>query len=643
MKIWQKLWYENGDTNAYSNWKNCKKEFRRIQRQEAYAVNRQHSEKINQLFWWDKTKFWKHINTLKKTQSTCQSTADIDFTSYYKVLFSNEDLQNSDFHTEISNAVKDRISLLKNEKFSSKVNALDIKAAINNLSTGKAIGYDNTCSEMFLYGDKSALIPVLTLFFDIIMRFGTVPNEMNVSLITPIPKTKDFSNNPSDYRPISVSTTIALILEDIILQKVNLKVCNNQFGFRPKTSTKHTYFVVNETLLFYKENGSSCWIASLDANKAFDKLWRTGLYFKAINKIPNYIWRVLVNYYSTSKGVVKTNGKLSDKFVIEEGVKQGGKVSPLLFDFFIDDLLSECLKMGLGAHINGINVSVIAYADDVLLISPVASHLQILLNKCEEYSIKWKMKFNPKKSLIYNTDKINGAFTLMGERMKEVDGFIYLGLPVGDKKFIEKYWEDKFRNVERSFYAIRNLGLHKDFMNPMCLGFIFKQFCQSTFVYGLELVNISRQQLKNFDTRLGILFKSCFYLSKFSRTKPLLNALKVDTFTHLYFKFKILFNKQVTQNQLVMEIFKDLSIFYQNNTVAKLSYFRQRKDTEKILQCDLDRENKKDLFTKLISKFHCHNEGLIDSLTYLIHNFNNFPDAFAILRNLLWVEFEANP
>ena len=142
-------------------------------------------------------------------------------------------------------------------------------------------------------------------------------------------------------------------------------------------------------------------------------------------------------------------------------MKQGGNVSPNLFNFFIDDLLVECQEMGLEACVNRINVSVVAYADDILLISPIAYHLQRLLNKCEEYSIKWKMKFNPKKSFIYNSGILgaNEKFTLLKEVMNVVDGFIYLGLPIGDKKYIEKYWEDKFRNVERAFYAIKAIGL----------------------------------------------------------------------------------------------------------------------------------------------------------------------------------------
>jgi hypothetical protein len=40
------------------------------------------------------------------------------------------------------------------------------------------------------------------------------------------------------------------------------------------------------------------------------------------------------------------------------------------------------------------------YADDIVLLSPVDSHLQRLLDICDEFSKKWRIKFNAKKSNI---------------------------------------------------------------------------------------------------------------------------------------------------------------------------------------------------------------------------------------------------
>jgi hypothetical protein len=56
--------------------------------------------------------------------------------------------------------------------------------------------------------------------------------------------------------------------------------------------------------------------------------------------------------------------------------------------------------MDTGAHIGDINVSIIFYADDILMICPRSRHLQNLLDMCAEYGKKWLIKFNALKSKI---------------------------------------------------------------------------------------------------------------------------------------------------------------------------------------------------------------------------------------------------
>ena len=63
----------------------------------------------------------------------------------------------------------------------------------------------------------------------------------------------------------------------------------------------------------------------------------------------------------------------------------------------MDDLIYACVNEDLDAHINNINVSIIVYADDIILLSPVDSQLQRLLHICDEYGKFWRIKLNAKK------------------------------------------------------------------------------------------------------------------------------------------------------------------------------------------------------------------------------------------------------
>ena len=92
---------------------------------------------------------------------------------------------------------------------------------------------------------------------------------------------------------------------------------------------------MNEVANLYRFGKSKLHLISLDATKAFDKLWREGLFFKLIEKVDEGLWRLLFNYYKSSKSVVNIGGMNSDSFETSQGVKQGGVLSPFLFNFFI--------------------------------------------------------------------------------------------------------------------------------------------------------------------------------------------------------------------------------------------------------------------------------------------------------------------
>ena len=83
-------------------------------------------------------------------------------------------------------------------------------------------------------------------------------------------------------------------------------------------------------------------MASLDAEKAYDSLWRDGLFEKLIPKIDPNIWFLLKNYYNSSEGVLKINNVImKDTIKITREVKQGGVISPFLFIVLIDELIQE--------------------------------------------------------------------------------------------------------------------------------------------------------------------------------------------------------------------------------------------------------------------------------------------------------------
>lgn len=91
----------------------------------------------------------------------------------------------------------------------------------------------------------------------------------------------------------------------------------------------------------------------------------------------------------------------SEAYRTTEGVKQGIVLSPYLFNFFIDAMLTECLEMNIRASIGGANLSVVSYCDDILLLCTTTTDLEKLQDKYQSYAMLWKMEFNPKKNSVY--------------------------------------------------------------------------------------------------------------------------------------------------------------------------------------------------------------------------------------------------
>ena len=92
-------------------------------------------------------------------------------------------------------------------------------------------------------------------------------------------------------------------------------------------------------------------------------------------------------YYELTNFVLRTEMGLdyNNYYNTTCGVKQGGILFPFLFNIYYDDMIEECITANIGASLNGENMSVIAYADDIVLLSPSLNHLKRLVKICNDY------------------------------------------------------------------------------------------------------------------------------------------------------------------------------------------------------------------------------------------------------------------
>ena len=178
----------------------------------------------------------------------------------------------------------------------------------------------------------------------------------------------------------------------------------------------------------------------VDHRKAFDTVWRVGLWHKLVKENVNgKILNVIRNMYSNVKSCVMLNQHVSESFVCNVGVRQGENLSPLLFALYVNDLENYLLEHDcnylnfdddyLNTHLK---LLVAMYADDTIILCDseyrMKDALEALYNYCED----WKLKLNCSKSkiVVFSKGKVrqNYNFEFGGENIEVVENYKYLGL-----------------------------------------------------------------------------------------------------------------------------------------------------------------------------------------------------------------------
>jgi Reverse transcriptase (RNA-dependent DNA polymerase) len=102
---------------------------------------------------------------------------------------------------------------------------------------------------------------------------------------------------------------------------------------------------------------------------------------------------------------VRWNSVYSSEYKVLAGVRQGGILSPILFNVHVDNLIEEFKSSSHGCFIGRIFVGCIMYADDLLLLSPSINGMQSMLDICSVYSGFHDIAFNAAKTVIMSVGR----------------------------------------------------------------------------------------------------------------------------------------------------------------------------------------------------------------------------------------------
>ena len=310
----------------------------------------------------------------------------------------------------------------------------EIRSIISELSCNKAPGPDGLNAEHVKYAD-SRLTILMALMVSAVLIHGHIPALAAESVILPVIKDKNKRiSDKCNYRPICLSNILSKMIENVIMNRIDLflQTTPAQFGFKPKHGTELCVFAFKELIRYYVKHGSAMHVGFLDASKAFDRVNRRKLLFKLEQRlVPTYLLRIISDEFTKQLMHIRWGSFHSDSFAIGNGVKQGGTLSPLFFNVYIDELSILLSEQHIGCCVGDAIVNHLSYADDMIIFSPSAKGLQKLLDICFNYGCEYDILYNAAKSKVmyFESRKADNAriMTLGGNVLTFVDTYKYLG------------------------------------------------------------------------------------------------------------------------------------------------------------------------------------------------------------------------
>ena len=229
-------------------------------------------------------------------------------------------------------------------------------------------------------------------------------------------------------------------------------------------------------------------------SKAFDSVNRNALFYKMQKAgITGKIFELIKNMYSSTFYCIKKENYLSKPRVNNVGLKQGDRLSPTLFNIFLNDIGEQLnnentYPLKLGQH----NLNHLLFADDLLLISETSSGLQNCLEQLGNYCNKWKLNvnINKTKAMIFSKGKKDFTkfkFTFQDIQIDIVEKYKYLGIIFYFNGNLKHAADDLYNKGLKAFFSLR-----KKFSNFSELPFnismkLFDTLIKPIITYGSEV------------------------------------------------------------------------------------------------------------------------------------------------------------
>ena len=369
-----------------------------------------------------------------------------------------------------------------------EVSENDTLKLLCSLKESKSTGPDKI--NVRLVKDSAEVIcRTLTKIFNSSLQQGIFPEDLKNATISPIYENGDKSDC-SNYRPISVLSNVAKILEKIVYNQLisyineNNILTNSQFGFRKSHSTTTSLLKSTNKWLLNIDKGLINGVLFLDLRKAFDTVDHKILIAKLkLYGITGNTLNWFISYLDKRYQTRKVNNVRSSKKLIECGVPQGSNLGPLLFLLYVNDLPNCIDQAEPSMFADDTNISTSAGS-----VEKLETQLNIELDKIYRWLVANRLTLNVSKTEYmiigsrHNLRKIDKdpVIKIGSETVKRVHRSKSLGVIIDDKL----KWEDQIDSISKKVSrGIGAIKLIKPYVPKKCLSQVYNALVQPYFDY----------------------------------------------------------------------------------------------------------------------------------------------------------------
>jgi hypothetical protein len=313
------------------------------------------------------------------------------------------------------------------------------------------------------------------------LETSNFPNSLKLAEISPIFKKGD-KFLKENYRPISILPCLSKIFEKVIFNQMSAyfdRILHSQLcGFRSKHNTQHALLRMISRWDQCLDRSGKVGAILMDLSKAFDcidhelllaKLFAYGLDHKSVCLVKCY----LSNRFQKTK----VGSSFSTWLKIIKGVPQGSILGPLLFNIFINDLLSIIEK-----------TDICNFADDNSLYScegtlfEVVSNLKHDLSKVLNWLSENQLVANPSKfqMLVLGVSDLPITINVGNFSITSSDTVELLGISIDSKLT----FSDHIKSLcNRAKNRVRNLVRIRKCLSEKQLLLLFNSYILSIFSY----------------------------------------------------------------------------------------------------------------------------------------------------------------